>query len=101
MRSLYSLILILMAAGPLAAQVGIGTEAPNARAVLELRSPGNDQGFLAPRLTTAQRTDDAFIGNLSAAENGLLVFDTNDRLFYYWIFPEWRPIEAGTTSTIW
>src|SRR5690606_13446081 len=83
------------------AQVGIGTEQPNPRAVLDLRSPGSDQGFLAPRLSTAQRTAPGFTVALTAQENGLLVFDTDDKLFYYWIFPEWRAVDAGTAATVW
>ena len=101
MKSLYVLILSLIAAGSLPAQVGIGTEQPNTRAVLDLRSPGNNQGFLAPRLSTSQRTAGAFTASLTAAENGLLVFDTNEKLFYYWMFPGWKAIEAGGSTTIW
>jgi len=36
--------------------VGIGTSDPNENAVLELVSTNNDQGFLIPKVTTAQRT---------------------------------------------
>jgi hypothetical protein len=93
--------LFLTFAGSLSAQVGIGTEQPNLRAVLDLRSPNHNQGFLAPRLNTAQRTASAFTNALSAAENGLLVFDTDDRLFYYWLFPEWKAIEAGASASVW
>lgn len=101
MKSLYTIILFLLCAGTLSAQVGIGTEQPNIRAVLDLKSPANNQGFLAPRLSTPQRTAPAFTGSLTAVENGLLVFDTDDRLFYYWLFPSWKAIEAGSTSTVW
>ncbi|MDQ2657440.1 MAG: hypothetical protein M3Y60_08455, partial [Bacteroidota bacterium] len=71
MKSLYPLILFCLCGGTLFAQVGIGTNTPNANAVLELKSPGNNQGFLVPRLTTAQRTT----LTLTAAENGMMVFD--------------------------
>lgn len=66
--------------------VGIGTTTPNAKSVLELVSPGNNQGFLMPRLTTAQRTAMA----LTAAENGLTVYDNTLNQFFYW---------NGATST--
>ncbi|MDX1629862.1 MAG: hypothetical protein R3345_14240, partial [Fulvivirga sp.] len=70
--------------------VGIGTENSNNHAVLELVSPTNNQGFLAPRLTTAQRTDVNFTSDLSSADNGLLVFDSDEKQFYYWHDNQWR-----------
>ena len=36
--------------------VGIGVTNPNKNAVLELVSPGKNQGLLVPKLTTAERT---------------------------------------------
>ena len=101
MKVLCLTVLSLVLSMTLRAQVGIGTQQPNARAVLDLKSPSNNQGFLAPRLSTSQRTAPAFTANLSASENGLLVFDTDDLLFYYWMFPQWKALEAGTSSTIW
>src|SRR5688500_20108050 len=101
MKVLYLTLLSLVLSMTLRAQVGIGTQQPNARAVLDLKSPSNNQGFLAPRLSTSQRTAQAFTANLSTSENGLLVFDTDDLLFYYWMFPQWKALEAGTSSTIW
>jgi hypothetical protein len=82
------------------AQVGIGTDTPNAKAVLELKSPNNNQGFLVPRLTTAQRTAGAFTSALSADETGLLVFDTDTNKFYYWSGTDWTVIEdsVGTDN---
>src|SRR5688572_13495490 len=74
-------------------QVGIGTTTPNAKAVLELKSPGNNQGFLVPRLTTAERTG---MTGLSASEKGLLVFDTDTNKFYYWSASAWIVIEDST-----
>jgi hypothetical protein len=83
------------------AQVGIGTETPNARAVLELQSPGNNQGFLVPRLTTAQRT--AMTLN-ATTDKGMLVFDSSDNKFYYWNGTAWIVIEdsvgTGTVTSI-
>ncbi len=91
--------LVLFVAGPhaLFSQVGINTDVPNSRAVLDLRSPTNDQGLLVPRMSTVQRTAQAFTSLMTEAENGLLVFDTNDKLFYYWMDSEWKPlaVEGG------
>lgn len=101
MKIFYVLLISLCFGASGFAQVGIGTEQPNSRAVLDLRSPSHNQGFLAPRLSTSQRTAPAFTATLTTEENGLLVFDTDDRVFYYWMFPQWRGIEAGSTSTVW
>ncbi len=78
--------------------VGIGTDTPNPRAVLELISPTNDQGFLVPRLTTAQRTAGSFTSSLSATENGLMVYDSDLNEFYYWINPGWVAVNSSTLS---
>lgn len=73
-------------------QVGIGTNNPNPKSVLELNSPTNNQGFLVPRLTTAQRTAIA----PTATDKGLLVFDTNTNKFHFWSGSAWISIEDGT-----
>lgn len=67
---------------------GINTENPNTNAVLHLVAPNGDQGLLIPSLTTTQRTGMA----LGAADNGMLVFDNVDGLFYYWLDPSWIPL---------
>jgi len=76
--------------------VGIGVATPNSKAVLELVSPGNNQGFLTPRLNTAQRTNATFTSTLTATEKGLLVFDTDTGKFYYWSGAAWIVIEDST-----
>lgn len=95
MKSLSALVVILFWGGTLWAQVGIGTTTPNANAVLELKSPGNNQGFLVPRLSTSQR---AAI-NLSQSDNGLMVFDSDEGKFYYWQTSQWLPIKSGNDVT--
>lgn len=75
--------------------VGIGVASPNKNAVLELISPGNNQGLLVPKLTTAQRTASGFTSNLSAKENGLLVFDKDENKFYYWEASAWKELGTG------
>lgn len=74
-------------------QVGIGTSSPNQKAVLELKSPGNNQGFLVPRLTTVQRTG---LTGLASSEKGLLVFDTDLNKFHYWNGSAWVAIDDST-----
>ena len=74
--------------------MGIGTNTPNQNAVLDLVSPTNDQGFLVPRVTTTQRS--AMASGLNLSDNGLLVYDTDDGKFYYWINPSWFELSTVT-----
>lgn len=87
--------------------VGIGTASPNSNAVLELVSPGNNQGVLVPRLTTAQRTATAFLNALSESDSGLLVYDNELDQFFSWNGSAWSTLDfpqdlnlAGSTLTI-
>lgn len=67
---------------------GVNIDSPNPNAVLHLVSPFNDQGLLIPKLTNAER--DAlrltFEGkNDPAADNGIMVYDSEDDVFYFWV----------------
>lgn len=75
--------------------VGINTNNPNPNAVLQLVSPNGNQGLLVPQLTTTQRTQ----MQLSAAENGLLVYDVSEGVFYYWHAASWNPLGSATGPT--
>jgi hypothetical protein len=68
------------------AQTGIGTTVPNASAKLEIAS--TDKGLLIPRMTKAQR--EAI--TLSAAANGLMVYQTDDLAGFY--------VNTSATTTI-
>ena len=78
--------------------VGIGTEAPNPRAVLHLVSPDNNQGLLIPVMTTDARTDAAFVTTLATTENGLLVYDSDENTFYHWVDVGWVPLAGGAVG---
>lgn len=78
--------------------VGIGTREPNENAVLQIVAPDNDQGLLIPALSTGQRLDEGFVSRLGGAENGLLVFDSNQQRFYYWMTNQWQPLLSGSFS---
>ncbi len=75
--------------------MGIGTETPNTNSVLHLVSPNNDQGLLITQLTTAQRTATSFVSRLTAADNGLLVFDIDENAFYYWHNDSWQSMRTS------
>jgi hypothetical protein len=75
--------------------IGIGTITPNAKSLLDLSA--NDKGFLVPRLTSAERIAINPTGNVDAA---LLVYDTNDNLFYFWNSAQWIafPQQGGSNN---
>lgn len=58
------------------AQVGIGTNTPNASAMLEVTA--TDKGILFPRMTSVQRT------SIASPASGLYVFDTNTNSLWYY-----------------
>jgi len=70
-------------------QIGIGTTSPDPTSVLHVES--TTQGFLTPRMTTAQRTA------ITTPANGLMVYDTTLSSFYYYDTPTtaWIKINSG------
>ena len=75
--------------------VGIGTDNPNPNSVLHLVAGEVPQGVLIPSLTTTDRTSEAFVSQLSEGENGLLVYDADERQFYHWTGNLWAPLASG------
>ena len=73
--------------------VGIGTQTPNEKAVLHLVAPNNDQGFLVPKLTTTQRNN--FSSQLTSAENGMMVFDSDLNQFFFWLSDHWEAVGSS------
>ncbi|MGR3853780.1 beta strand repeat-containing protein [Chryseobacterium indologenes] len=70
--------------------MGIGTVAPNANAILELNA--TNKGFLPPRLTTVQRNA------IPAASKpaGLMVYNTTTNCMDFWNSSEWVSTCAAT-----
>jgi hypothetical protein len=64
----------------------VGTLIDRPNAILVINPPGNNQGFLLPQLTTAQRLS---IAASSPDDNGLLVYDITEQSFYYWSGSTW------------
>ncbi|MEQ9098862.1 MAG: hypothetical protein RIF40_06930, partial [Imperialibacter sp.] len=94
-------LILLLLSGTVSAQnfsAGVNTENPNPRAVLHLVSPNGDQGLLIPQLTTAQRTSMA--GGLNAQSNGLLVYDNEQGLFYFWLNSGWIALSVTDNQTL-
>jgi hypothetical protein len=79
MKKRYPLLFILITTVTLSFgqnNVGIGTAAPDASSILELSS--NNKGFLAPRMTTAERSA------IATPAPGLLVYDTDFGCYFYY-----------------
>lgn len=72
--------------------LGVGTATPNAHAALHVESPTGNQGFLLPRLTTQQRTNEAFTTTLAATDNGLLVYDSDMKELFIWKDTQWAKL---------
>ncbi len=66
------------------AQVGIGTTAPDASAMLDIQS--TTSGFAMPRMSTTERT------SIANPVNGLQVYDTNYKNIWFYDGNEWRTV---------
>ena len=94
LRIFSSVVILLMTIGfqkSYGQGVGISETSivPHASSILELRhSSGPYKGFLAPRLTTIQRT------GITSPAAGLLVYDTETKSFWYWD-NDWVSIAAS------
>lgn len=75
-------------------QVGIGTTSPDPSSILDISS--DSQGFLAPRMTTAQRLA------ITNPADGLMVFDTDLGSFLYFndTLSNWGEIKASTNGRV-
>lgn len=76
------------------AQIGIGTVTPNASSILDITS--TTQGMLAPRMTTAQRNA------IASPADGLIVYDTDLKAFYFYLSTttSWTPLISGSNERI-
>ncbi|MEY4521926.1 MAG: hypothetical protein RIT10_1111 [Bacteroidota bacterium] len=75
------------------AQVGVGTNTPNASAALDVTS--TTKGLLTPRMTSAQRVA------IASPANGLIVYQTdNTPNFYGYINGAWTPIAAPSNTFV-
>ncbi len=77
---------------PSTGSVGIGTTAPAASSLLEMKS--TTKGFLVPRMTSAQRTA------IASPATGLLVYQTDGTAGYYYYYGTgWRLLLYSAAST--
>lgn len=92
MKYLYLVLSIACTTTIASAQnVGIGTNSPNTKAILEIKS--SNSGLLVPRMNSANR-----LGiNPALSESGLLVYDVNLQQFMYYNGAEWTGLSTDTS----
>ena len=88
-KLIYLLPILVLLQLCLYAQVGIGTATPAASAKLDITS--TIQGFLPPRMTTAQRD------GISSPAEGLVIFNTSTNGFEYKSNTGWISLKNSTT----
>lgn len=74
------------------AQVGINTDEPRATLQIDVNNPQNPDssaGIIIPRVSQNPNR-----GN----ENGQLIYNTTDSIFYFWNGMTWLPISSQTTN---
>ena len=92
MRALaFTAMICLASTLSLAQNVGIGTDNPNSKAILELRS--NESGLLIPRLTSTQR----IAISPGVTETGMLVFDRTLKEFMFFNGTDWVGLSVDTS----
>lgn len=74
--------------------IGKGKVAAHEKAILELQS--NSKGILIPRLSSAERN--AIFKSVDASAKGLMVFDMDENLFYYYTGSGWEVVGGNSTS---
>lgn len=96
---LFAIIILTISAN---AQVGIGTNAPNSSAMLEVKS--TNKGFLPPRVTLTGMAD---VSTVSSPATGLLIYNTatagsgNTAVtpgYYFWNGSNWVGLAVQTVS---
>ncbi len=95
---IFFLLIICLVVNVSYAQVGIGTTTPDTSSMLDIQSTA--KGVLIPRMTTVQRllVKDPDTGKPA---NGLLVFDTTSKSFWFYngtaTTPAWKELVSGSS----
>ncbi|MBS1614400.1 MAG: hypothetical protein JST49_16385 [Bacteroidetes bacterium] len=76
-------------------RVGIGTNAPDSKAILDVSA--TDKGMYLPRLTNAQAA--ALGATLTVSNNGLLIFNSDNKRAEYWDTNQWKAVGEGAGGT--
>lgn len=87
----FLILLVFLGLSTVTAQVGIGTETPDASAALELES--TTKGFLPPRLTTVQRDD------INSPAEGLVIYNSTENQLEFFNGNHWVDIATGLVAS--
>ncbi|MCF8347331.1 MAG: hypothetical protein K9G61_00840 [Bacteroidales bacterium] len=92
------ILIILLSATGLYAQVGINYDGslPTSHSILDIKS--DTTGMLIPRMTTIQRN--TLSAKLDAAHKGMVVFDKTANLLFFWDGTEFIYMRSGVLSEI-
>ncbi|MBL4586570.1 MAG: tail fiber domain-containing protein [Flavobacteriales bacterium] len=74
-------------------KIGLGTTSPDAQSILDIST--TTKGVLMPRMTSVQRVA---ISPTTNSDYGMMVFDTNDKAYYYWDGNSWEIIGNGAVN---
>ena len=91
--ALFPLLILIFITHSSAQNVGINNSAPDASAVLDIKS--TSKGLLIPRMTTAQRTA------IATPAKGLIVFDITTSSFWFHDGMAWEVLSAGSSTNYW
>ena len=91
MRSIILAILIVLSPS-LYAQIGIGTTAPNASSILELKS--TSKGFIGPVLSESQKQ------NISSPATGLMIYNSNEGVNQHYDGSGWKSFKKRITKIV-
>jgi microcystin-dependent protein len=78
------------------AQLGIGTNTPNSKALLDLHS--STRALMLPRMTTATKT--AFTTGMGATHKGMMLFDSSTNQIQIWDGAAWRGFTYTGTAPV-
>lgn len=73
--------------------VGIGTEAPYTKAILDISS--TSKGLLIPRLTLTERNALQADGVVNKVMNGMLIYNATADRFNFWLDDKWYDLSDG------
>ena len=95
-KSIFLVMITVMTVFTTKAQVAINTtnSAPNNFSMLDVS--GSQKGILIPRMTTADRTGMA--GSMGVTEEGLTVYDTDTKSFWFWDGSAWTAVGSAAMS---
>ena len=95
-KSIFLVMITFMTILTTKAQVAINTtnSAPNNFSMLDVS--GSQKGILIPRISTDDRTTMA--GSMGITEEGLTVYDTDTKSFWFWDGAAWTALGAGAIT---